>query len=453
MNNFNSTLRYIDALPRKQRRRNNMQLANTSFSGGGSLPLSSLVTIADAQIITGIKDYINGFKIGGLPIYKSQDDTIYIDANIVVRGGITARGTNTTQSPSIFEALPIDGDTIKRTSDGRLYVDADALNISGGGGVADSVSWENVTGKPSWIGSTKPTYTPQDIGALPITGGKTITGDFSIDVGKRILVDGNNLVGTRVFGDDKQNPRVILSNINKGTVLISNDDIKSYRSGKEYTILDSGNYSNYTLPITGGTVDGSLYIGGSLYPTNIKYYGSGKVIWHNDENHYFIDCPNGVLTYQAYSGHSFLGGNVAIGSTTASEKLHVHGNLLATGGITARYTSDMRLKQNRRSFKASEVLMSLGAVQQFEYIPSEVEKNKIYEGTHIGLIYQNVVGTALNRMCHEREDGYGSLNYLEPSFISLLAGVGQEHEVRIQQLERENKTLKEEVEKLKKRAA
>ena len=40
---------------------------------------------------------------------------------------------------------------------------------SGGGGVADSVQWANVLNKPSWIGSTKPTYTASEAGALPST--------------------------------------------------------------------------------------------------------------------------------------------------------------------------------------------------------------------------------------------------------------------------------------------
>lgn len=37
-----------------------------------------------------------------------------------------------------------------------------------GGGTADSVAWENVTGKPSWVDSSvKPAYTATEVGALP----------------------------------------------------------------------------------------------------------------------------------------------------------------------------------------------------------------------------------------------------------------------------------------------
>lgn len=37
----------------------------------------------------------------------------------------------------------------------------------GGGGVADSVDWSNITNKPTWIGSTKPTYTWSEISGKP----------------------------------------------------------------------------------------------------------------------------------------------------------------------------------------------------------------------------------------------------------------------------------------------
>lgn len=38
---------------------------------------------------------------------------------------------------------------------------------AGGGGVSDSVQWKDVLNKPSWIGSTKPTYSASEVGALP----------------------------------------------------------------------------------------------------------------------------------------------------------------------------------------------------------------------------------------------------------------------------------------------
>lgn len=68
----------------------------------------------------------------------------------------------------VTAAVNIDGRTIKRDGNGALYVDETALKINGGvGGVADSVYWNNVIGKPSWIDSTKPTYKYSEIEERP----------------------------------------------------------------------------------------------------------------------------------------------------------------------------------------------------------------------------------------------------------------------------------------------
>lgn len=137
-------------------------------------------------------------------------------------------------------------------------------------------------------------------------------------------------------------------------------------------------------------------------------------------------------------------------SKTQEDVLYIDGNLVVRGGVTMYGSSDKRLKKNIRTFQAGKELMSLGGVYQFEYEDEEISRNAMYKGTHVGLMYQNVKGTILDKMCYEREDGYGALNYLDSSFISLLAGVGVEHETRIQRLERENEELRKEIEQLKK---
>lgn len=130
------------------------------------------------------------------------------------------------------------------------------------------------------------------------------------------------------------------------------------------------------------------------------------------------------------------------------------GNIIATGGVTMNYTSDLTLKQNIRLVTdASKRLMSLGGIYDFAYIDEEVQKNPTYAGEHIGLIYQNVKDTSMSRMCHQRKDGKGTINYIEPGFISLLAAVGMEHETRLQKLERENRTLKRRINILERRLA
>lgn len=224
------------------------------------------------------------------------------------------------------------------------------------------------------------------------------------------------------------------------------------------TILHSDNYSKYALPLTGGTVNGDVY--SKNYRTDGVVYIQKLRIEKSNEINGYTAYNGGEATGNAHINYSssgivtlcYGGGNCAVGGISASEKLHVYGNILATGGVTATNSSDERLKRNIRKFNASEVLMSLGGVWEYEYIDSEVQKNHIYEGTHYGLIYQHVKDTKLDVMCHEREDGFGTLNYIHPKFISLIAGAVMENISEVEKMKRKIRHLEQKVKQLENRA-
>lgn len=226
-----------------------------------------------------------------------------------------------------------------------------------------------------------------------------------------------------------------------------------------------GNHAGYYTSLTGETV--KLY-GGATEKINITsssivaYSSSADVITLKRTN----TSGGAFVSYKGMnqsnigwgagvsSGHEFVwmyytNGSLANGAIHMT--LDKSANLLVKGLLTFQGTSDKRLKKNIRTFRASEELMKLGGVYQFEYVEEEIKRNEKYKGTHFGLIYQNVKESSLSKMCMEREDGYGALNYLDTSFISLLAAVGMEHETRLQRLERENRELRMEVEQLKKK--
>lgn len=70
--------------------------------------LAKYIPIAGDTEVTGIKNFLNGLKVGGLPIskYEGYDDVIYIDANVVLRGGLTQYVVDPVTIPSIIESLP-----------------------------------------------------------------------------------------------------------------------------------------------------------------------------------------------------------------------------------------------------------------------------------------------------------------------------------------------------------
>ena len=455
------------------------------------------VTIAgEEQSITAEHNFVNGFKVGGLPIKKSQDNTIYLDANLVVSGAITMYGSGSTTFPTIWANIPFD-DTMRW--DGSRW---SVVASTGGGGVADSVAWNNITGKPSWIGSTKPAYSYDEITGKPttlsafandsgfITASASITGNAATATLATYLkttsfsgADSNTLYDTNMrvayhsglpsgmanlpITTGYQNAILSLGLHDNGAtaqLYFSRTHPLYYRSsvdGEWRKILDSNNYSEYALPITGGKISGDLEVSGCLYSSvgNLRIKSkvapmAGVEIAVSDTDYWQISHRSSFANSELHFYHNANGTwSNSVLSLMANGDVATGGNLLAKGAITMYYSSDKRLKQNIRQINASEVLMSLGGVYQYDYIDSEVQKNSTYGGSHYGLIYQNVKGTALSTMCHEREDGFGALNYLDTNFISLIAGATMENISEVEKLKEENKALRRRVEQLEKRIA
>lgn len=102
---------------------------------------------------------------------------------VVTAYGVTMYSGADVQVPSIYEGLPIDGVTIQWV-DGKLVATggkgtANGIVVNGNtytpneDGIITlpnyptSLEWDNISGKPSWIGSTKPYYSWDEIGGKP----------------------------------------------------------------------------------------------------------------------------------------------------------------------------------------------------------------------------------------------------------------------------------------------
>lgn len=134
-----------------------------------------------------------------------------------------------------------------------------------------------------------------------------------------------------------------------------------------------------------------------------------------------------------------------------NKSFYVSGNILATGGITAKTTSDMRLKNRVGQTDYAKKLLSLGLV--FDYIYNDTAQSRIGkmvdDKRHIGLSYQ-AVSKALPTICGKDDDGYGYINYISPDFISLIAGATQLNTLGIKELYKKTNSIEDEIKKLKK---
>lgn len=133
------------------------------------------------------------------------------------------------------------------------------------------------------------------------------------------------------------------------------------------------------------------------------------------------------------------------------KSLYIEGNILANGGITAKTTSDMRLKNRIGQVDYAKKLLSLGLV--FDYIYNDTAQSRIDkmvdDKRHIGLSYQ-AVSKVLPAICGKDDDGYGYINYISPDFISLLAGATQLNTLGIKELCKKTNSIEDEIKKLKK---
>lgn len=231
---------------------------------------------------------------------------LYSTFPLATQGGITMySGTEGLDIPSIYNGLPIDGTTI--------YWENGVLKSLVGGGTADAVAWGNITDKPSWIGSTKPSYNMGEISNVGSWANSVADVDrimyqaagSSMWVAKSLSdlavggvsgdylpLSGGTLTGTSntplVLKGAETNTYIAFRGSDDtffGSIGVRNDNFAYlYAGGYSHQLLHSGNYSNYALPLTGGTVSSS-----SFGPLSIMRLGgnySGAVKFYNEPDGY-----------------------------------------------------------------------------------------------------------------------------------------------------------------------
>lgn len=136
----------------------------------------------------------------------------------------------------------------------------------------------------------------------------------------------------------------------------------------------------------------------------------------------------------ANNGNTFINGNLGVGTTSPSEKLHVSGNILASGSITEY--SDLRLKKNIETISnALEKVTSLKGVMY------EWKKDNGDDKKHLGLIAQEVKKVFPELV---QTDATGNYSVHYTGMIAPLVEAIKELKNRVELLELENMKLKAE---------
>lgn len=137
-------------------------------------------------------------------------------------------------------------------------------------------------------------------------------------------------------------------------------------------------------------------------------------------------------------------GNVGIKTTAPSQRLHVIGNVLASGTITS---SDERYKEGIQNLKNSTDILSSIRPVAYNFRTEEFPEGQFDDKLHYGLIAQELE-TVLPNLVYTDLEGYKGINYTE--LIPLLIKSNQEQQALIETQQKQINQLINAVEALKK---
>lgn len=215
----------------------------------------------------------------------------------------------------------------------------------------------------------------------------------------------------------------------------------------------SGAYTEYVSKVmTGWSHKCDICVG----PLNVgnDTYRYVRLVFSHLDNH--TDLRNGIISKIRALGltkYNRNGGKYTLATTghiyNYNQYMHVtfpasitaNGNILATGGITAYQSSDVRLKTNITKLNCLNVIKSIGGTYEFDYLRDHKHS--------IGFIAQNVNNPLLKDIVAKDDNGYLKINYWNPKLISLAFGALIEIDDEVDRLKARVRELETEVEYLK----
>lgn len=312
-----------------------------SGGGGGSIQVAQTPEYAG-----GSENWVSTTKLrfvgitGTKPTIRTNSEKSCVDVGIPVGGSSGSSGTTTGKlrfyqngseeawnGESDFKI--IFGSGINVTWDSHSQITLSASGGSGGS-TSTSVSWSDVTNKPSTFTPSSHTHSTNDISGLSsyVQGTKVSNADKADRLTNPVMLWGNSFTGNNSIGTTSNYADLKF--------------VKNIYAGKTFDI-EANNNSLLR------TINDSIYIGfGYMSNANasLLLFGNKTMIYtNNDDFHYdFKGNVFDVNTNAIHFGYTTSGGKISWDA--ANNAFKIEGNVYATGGITALGVSNNATTNN-----------------------------------------------------------------------------------------------------------
>ena len=374
-----------------------------SFSTVSNDGYSGAIKSSDAFFVIAGNVYNNRVEFNGGTITATGDIVAFAN------GGAYASGLPVADQYT-YGLTKYDGTTIGKNSSGQLYV----INAGSGGG--GSVVWDDITGKPSWIGTSKPIYTWSEITNKPTwIGTSKPTYSWGEITGKPSWI-----------GSSK--PTYTASEVGA----ISSIGHTSTGSGNVVTSVTA---RGRTITVEYGNLEGS-WNGGTITNTITKSGTNQAFYLSSVSGGWAIGCSSSEAWLQAYGSAAtaiYCSGYRQVWINTGS---HTRSAWIVD--------SDMRVKT--KLFDFIGVLDKINRIDVFRYKRNDDNRGTVF----IGVSAQQLLPVFPEFVSYDESSGLYGVMYDQLGTAIAIQGV-KELYARLKPVETEVQTLKNKVSNLQQR--